>query len=308
MEIERARLFLTVATSGSLSRTAVMLDTQQSVISRSISSLEREIGGTLFHRTGRGVVLTDLGERLLPRFRSLVREADELADEIRGTAGLPGGEVRVGILPSMSHPLVSMLYQEVRQRYPAIRLRIDEGSGGQLADWLASGGVDMAILFRASGADGEDATTLHQVTMHLVGSAGDSLTASKTVPFAKLHQIPLVLPGARSGLRGILEQLARRKKIVLQVALEADSLSVQKDVAAEGAAYTVLAIQAVHRELTQRRLQAAQIVTPVIKRSLALSTTRQHPLTLGAREVARIIRRLVEDMPVPSIETSTRRR
>ncbi|NPC58317.1 LysR substrate-binding domain-containing protein [Caenimonas soli] len=308
MNIEKARVFLQVAASGSLSRTAVMLDTQQSVISRSISAFERDIGGALFHRTGRGVTLTELGERLVPRIRALVLEADQLAEEIRGTAGLPGGDVRVGILPSMSHPLVTQLFQEVRQRYPAIRLRIDEGSGGQLAEWVANGSVDMAILFRASGVSREDATLLRQVSMHLVGPAGDALTALDTVPFVKLHQIPLVLPGARSGLRAILEQLAQRKKIVLQIALEADSLTVQKDVVADGAAYTVLAMQAVHREIAQRELQAARIVAPAIDRALALSTTRQHPLTLGAREVARIIRQLVEKMPLPAVGTPARRR
>jgi LysR family transcriptional regulator, nitrogen assimilation regulatory protein len=308
MDIDRCRIFLQVAASGSLSRTAVLLDTQQSVISRSISAFEREIGARLFHRTGRGVTLTELGERLLPHIRALIQQADQLGEEIRGTAGLPGGDVRVGVLPSMSHPLVSQLYREVRKRYPAIRLRIDEGSGGQLAEWISDGSVDVAILFRASGAARDDAVPLRQVSMHLIGPAGDPLTAAATVPFARLDQVPLVLPGARSGLRAMLEHLAQRKKVVLNIAMEADSLSVQKDVVAEGSAYTVLALQAVHRELGQGRLQASRIVAPPIERTVALGTTRHHPLTLGAREVARIIRQLVEKAPAASGGAAPRKR
>jgi len=307
MDLNKARIFLQVAASGSLSRAAVHLDTQQSVVSRAITSFERDFGAPLFHRTGRGVTLTELGERVFPGLRSLVQQADQLGSEIRGAAGVPAGDVRVGVLPSMSHPLVSQLYRVVRERFPGLRLRIHEGSGGQLAEWVASGTVDMAVLFRASGMPRDDAASLRQVSMYLVGSAGDALTKPATVSFAKLDGIALVLPGARSGLRAVLEQLAQRKRISLNIAMEADSLSVQKDVVAGGGAHTVLAIQAVHREVRDGRLQAARITSPAIERTLALSTTKQHPLTMGAREVALLIRQLVEKMPaVPDVQAPPR--
>jgi LysR family nitrogen assimilation transcriptional regulator len=299
MDLGRARVFVHVAESGSLSRAATLLDMQPSVVSRAVSAFERDLGGRLFHRTGRGVTPTELGERILPRIRSLLQQADQLADEIQSTAGVPVGEVRVGVLPSMSHPLVSILYRTLREHFPAIRLRIDEGSGGQLAEWVASGHVDMAILFRGSGAGKDHAIALRRVAMHLVGPAGDALTRAASVPFTRLDGLPLVLPGARSGLRTMLEQLAQRKRIALNVAMEADSVAVQKDVVAENGAHTILALQAVHREIRQGRLQAARITGPAIERTIALSTTVQHPLTLAGREVARLIRLTMEKMPTP---------
>jgi DNA-binding transcriptional LysR family regulator len=135
--------------------------------------------------------------------------------------------------------------------------------------------------------------------MHLMGPAGDPLTRAASVPFTRLDGLPLVLPGARSGLRTMIEQLAQRKRITLKVAMEADSVAVQKDVVAENGAHTILALQAVHREIRQGRLQAARITGPAIERTIALSTTVQHPLTLAGREVARLIRLTMEKMPTP---------
>ena len=71
------KLFLEVADLGSFSKAAVARRTVQSHISRQISELERECGARLFRRTGRGVVLTDLGERIAPRVRTWLAEMCE---------------------------------------------------------------------------------------------------------------------------------------------------------------------------------------------------------------------------------------
>jgi DNA-binding transcriptional LysR family regulator len=60
-------VFVRVAALGSLSKAAAVLDVPQSIVSRNVALLERECGERLFRRTGRGVVLTELGEQLLPR-------------------------------------------------------------------------------------------------------------------------------------------------------------------------------------------------------------------------------------------------
>ena len=75
MDIRQLKTFVEVAANGSYARTAAIVGVAQSALSRQMSALERGIGGRLFHRTGRGVVLTELGERMLPRARALVADA-----------------------------------------------------------------------------------------------------------------------------------------------------------------------------------------------------------------------------------------
>lgn len=297
MDLDKLRLLMQVADAKSFSKAAALHGTLQSVLSRRISALERECGGRLFHRTGRGVALTELGERILPRARALVLEGEQLANDIRNAAGVPVGEVRFGTLSSLASPLVRRLFVSAREQFPGIRLRVYEGSGGQLEEWIATGRIDIATVFRQGNHIAGDAVPLGRFALHLVGAAGDPVTRAPTVKFAQLDMLPLVLPGPPTGLRPMLDQIARRKRISLNVAMETDSLAVQKDIAAEGGAYTILGSHAASREIREGRLQHARIVNPVVERSIVLVTTRHHPLTFAAREIARLIKRTVDAAP-----------
>src|ERR1700730_8900155 len=64
MDYAAWKLFTEAAELGSLSKVAVAYGTSQPHISRQISELEHECGGRLFQRTGRGVLLTELGQRM----------------------------------------------------------------------------------------------------------------------------------------------------------------------------------------------------------------------------------------------------
>lgn len=295
-DLARLNRFLKVVEAGSLTRAAAALDSTQSALSLQIAALEREFGGRLFHRTGRGVALTELGTRILPRVRALLLDAGQLAADIRSGSGVIVGEVVLGVLPSAAYPLVGMLLRHLREHCPGVQLRVLEGSNGQIAEWLGQGRLDIAIMFRYSGRGFRDAQSLATVGSYLIGAPGDEVTRAATVKFARLHRLPLVLAGAPNGLRISLDQLAKRKRIELNVVLEADSIPIQKDIVADGQAYTILAWRAVAREVEAGVLQAARIVAPAIDRTLVLATTQRRPLTLAAREVASRLRRIAQEL------------
>ena len=150
MDYAAWKLFIDAAELGSLSKVAVAYGTSQPHISRQIGELEQECGGRLFQRTGRGVVLTELGQRIAPNVRAWLASTDELANDVRTSAGTPIGKVRIGSLPSTAHPLVSTLYKRLKERYPLIQLSVREGQGAQLETWLDDGSVDLAVLYKTN--------------------------------------------------------------------------------------------------------------------------------------------------------------
>ena len=83
MDLKRWKCFCMAADLGSLSKAALLLEMAQSALSRQIALLEEECGGALFHRTGRGVLLTDLGTMVQPRAAALLAQAERLAGDIR---------------------------------------------------------------------------------------------------------------------------------------------------------------------------------------------------------------------------------
>jgi LysR family nitrogen assimilation transcriptional regulator len=294
ISLSKLTLFAQVATLGSLTRAAVALDAAPSAISRQIALFETECGGRLFHRTGRGVTLTELGERILPRVQSLLADAEELSKEIEGAASVAVGEVSIGILGGAANLLVPPLYRQVRSLYPGVTLRVFEGPLGQLEEWVSSGKVDMAMVGRPSKEVASGEFFLTRSASYLIGAAGDPLTSADSVDFSKLHLLPLVLSGAPNGILTRIEEIAKVRGIVLTVAMEAESMTVQKAMAADGCAYTVLPHYAVTREVQAGYLTAARIVNPDLERTIVLVTTTRRPLTLAGREVLRLIRCIAE--------------
>ena len=297
MDLAKLKLFAEVAEQGSLTKASIALSSVPSALSRKIAALERECGGRLFHRTGRGVTLTELGQRILPRAKALLAGMDELALDIRASAGVPTGQVRIGLLASLLHPLIDRLFRDLRKRHPGIRLNVFGGGNGQLDEWLASGHIDMAVLFRYGKGEIGLEQPLGIVDTFLVGPKGDALTRQPTVKFADLDKLPLILPGAPNGLRVILDQLARRRGITLNVVMEVNSLPVQRDIVAHNKdVYTVLAGYAAQSDVKAGLLQTARIVNPNIERIVTLALSNQRPATLAAREVARSIVAILEGM------------
>ena len=254
-DLHKWRSFLAIAELGSLTRAALFLDSNQSLLSRQLNALERECGARLFIRTGRGVELSEVGERILPQVKALLADAERLTLEIRGEARDPAGRVTLGTLPSIGVTLVGRLYADIRSRYPDVHLKVLEGSSGQVEEWLADARVDIAILYRYGPSLPEQEQSLATVDSYLIGAKGDQLTQAAEVPFSALDELPFILPSVPNGLRTALEAVARHEHIRLAAAIDADSLPLQKQLAAQEGLYTVLPLHAVWSEVQDGTLQ-----------------------------------------------------
>lgn len=291
MNIQDFRLFLEVVEAGSLTKVAAQRHTAQSYISRQVSELEKQCGGALFRRTGRGVVLTEFGESVERRVRVWIRDSEEMFADFQQLSRVPMGDVKIGILPSAAHPLMTQVFRELRSAYPQIRLNVREGQGGELDAMLDTGAVDMAILFRYEPPRGQEEILLATADTYLVSRPGLPLGKGGTVSFQQLEGLPLVLPRRPSHWRAILDETARSQGFSLQAEIEADSLRLQKEILAESdALYALLGPFSVQEELRSGRLQAARIVDPDLKRYVTLALPKQGQLTQALRVVSKIIR------------------
>lgn len=292
MDFAAWKLFLDAADLGSLSKVAVAYRTSQPHVSRQIGELEATCGGRLFQRTGRGVALTELGQRILPQVRAWVAATEQLDNDIRNSAGTPIGTVRIASLPSTAHPLLTTLYYQLRERFPLIHLSVREGQGVQLETWLDDGSVDLALLYRFSPTPKNGDSYLVEAATYLVSAPGDRLTANPTVPFSLLHNLPLVTFCRPSNWRNHLEQLAVDRGVTLNIALEADSISLQTHIVADGGMYALLGPQAIDAASKYCALQSSKVVSPTIGRHIALAMSRHGQMTPACRAVMQLIREI----------------
>jgi len=293
MDLNQLNLFTKIAVHGSLTKASIALDVEQSVISRQLNALETELGGRLFHRTGRGMALTEFGGSVLPRVKTLLLQFDQVAEEIRSEAGVLSGDVRLGVLPAFSYPILPSLYRHLKEKFPLIHLHLFEGSNGQLTEWIGAGSIDIALLYRYDNVDEAETKILGSSDAYLISRADDPMTEKPEISFENLKGLPFVLPSIPNSLRVSISDIARSKNFSLDVVLEADSLPIQKNMVLDREAYAILGRHAILREQEAGLLRASRIVDPAIVRTAVIVISAGRPSTLAVRHVAKALEPLV---------------
>lgn len=125
LELRQLRHLLALADYGSFSRAATALRMTQPALSRSVKSVEDEVGVALFHRSAAGVTPTDHGRLLIQHAREVVRAADDLDREILQRR-VPGSrEFVVGAGPYPGETIVPTALTRFVAAHPLVRVRVE---------------------------------------------------------------------------------------------------------------------------------------------------------------------------------------
>ncbi len=149
--------FLAVVDSGNLSQAAHSLQLGVSSVSRKIDALEAHMGAKLFHRSSRRVLLTDAGERLLPRARLIVAEMADAKTAVGDADPAPRGLLTVTAPPSLARRHIVPAIASFLRDYPL--LEIDLHISDEIVD-LTVQRVDVAVRIGALPASDLLATFL----------------------------------------------------------------------------------------------------------------------------------------------------
>lgn len=146
MDTARCRAFVAAARSGSFSRAAEELHYTTSAVSQLITALEEDLKVPLFLRSRRGVTLTADGERLYPSIYNLVRQEEKIYETAAEICGLIVGEIRISAFYSICSTWLPELIVRFQERYPGVRLHIDDSIRGYVMDALSTGRADVGFL------------------------------------------------------------------------------------------------------------------------------------------------------------------
>lgn len=237
MDSKSIELFLRVVEFGSINKAAGDLNISQPSLSRIISSLEHEMGTSLFTRTQGGVQLTDAGRLLSDRARPLLSQFALLKEQLGETSG----QVALGIPPSWLEVFTSELIKRILIDSPRVTLRIHEGVSHVLREHMIAGLLDLCIIpFASAPLNGYTQTNLVREPLVLVGHKSEHLRPSEPVPLAKLNDIKLVLPGKPNAIRQLIEHSLQRQSFKFKLAMQVDTLALCMNVASQNLAFTVV--------------------------------------------------------------------
>ncbi|WJS02714.1 LysR substrate-binding domain-containing protein [Roseibium aggregatum] len=143
LDSELLRTFLAVAGTGSVTEGARLIGRSQSATSLQIMRLEEVIGRDLFERTGRGVTLTETGQRLMPVARDVKERLDAVLREI--TADGLRGKLRLGIPDDHGQAKLAKILSAFAQSHPQVELEVTCTISTDFPELLSRGKLDLAV-------------------------------------------------------------------------------------------------------------------------------------------------------------------
>ncbi len=129
-----------------MTRAAEAEHVSQPSVSQAVRELEAELGAPLFHRVGRGLVLTAAGEALVEPARQVLRDIDTGRAAVEAVAGLTAGRLDLVALPTLAADPVAPLVGAFRMQHPGVDIALaDPADAAALVELVASGACELGI-------------------------------------------------------------------------------------------------------------------------------------------------------------------
>ena len=191
MDIHDLTVFAAAARHGSVTRAARALSTVQSNVTTRIRLLERELAVQLFHRSHRGITLTDKGQQLLPYAQQMLSLVENAKAALSNTRDV-GGTLQIGALHSTASARLPDVLKVYATRHAQVDISVDTGTSAELIEKVLDSRLDGAFV---SGA--EDHPDLDVVTSFV-------------------EELVIITPATYRTLRAYLKQSTMPKLLVFK--------------------------------------------------------------------------------------------
>lgn len=145
MTITQLQYVLAVAEHKNFTLAAEKCFVTQPTLSMQIQKIEEELDIQIFDRSKKPIQLTEIGEKIVQQAKSIVNEANRIQDIVDQEKGYVGGEFRLGIIPTIMPTLLPMFLKNFNNKYPRVKLLIEELTTEDIIAHLKNGTLDAAI-------------------------------------------------------------------------------------------------------------------------------------------------------------------
>lgn len=215
-DLDVLRTFVTGVELNSFAKAADRLDRSTSAVSAQLKKLEEQVGTPVLVKSGRGLVLTPVGESLLSHARRLLELNDGIFQTLHESQ--TAGTIRLGLQEDFGEHLLSEILRRFVQVYPMMTLEIRIARNTELLALVENAGLDLALTWD-TGHTSPHATRLGETHMHWIG-AHDTPSPARLDGSA----LPLILFDAPCVLRSAATQALDTARIPWRIALTSPSV------------------------------------------------------------------------------------
>ncbi len=295
--LRQLQYVVAVAETASFRGAAARCAVSQPSLSAQVAEAESALGVRLFERDSRGVLVTAAGQEIVERARRILTEADDLTVAARRYVDPLAGTLRIGIIPTLAPYLLPLAAPALHEAFPRLTVIWLEDKTPALADSLASGALDGALLaHEAPIGDLEheelarDPFVLATPAEHPLGRAKGRIRTSSLG-----EQRVLLLDEGHCFREQALAVCASAN--ASEPEFRATSLPTLVQMVAAGLGVTLLPQIAVETETRRADVSIRAFAPPVPYRTLALAWRKRSPLAEAHRAIAGVVRRSLAAQP-----------
>ena len=281
MRLTQLRSFHAVATAGGFTGAARLLHVSQPTVTTQVRFLEETYGVELFHRRGRSVQLTPLGEQLFETARRIFSLENDAVGLLRDSGRLRSGHLRVSAVGPYH---VTEMLARFNQRYPSIRVSVRVGNSEEALRAVRDYEADVAVLAQFKQDDAIHSVPYSRHPVVLVVHRTHRLARRKSVPLRELAGERMILREPGSTTRKALEEALLAERIKPRIVLEIGSREAIREAVAKGLGISAVseAEYVEHPDLRPLRIADAEVYTYA------------HVLCLQERRRARVVKAFMD--------------
>ena len=283
MELRLLRYFLTTAKEQSFTKAAEQLHITQPTLSRQMAEFEKELGVTLFVRSGKKLTLTEEGILLKRRALEILNLEERTLEELKGTEAMIEGTVTIGSGEFTVVETLAKICKQYKEKYPLVQIALHTATADTVYEMMKKGLVDIGLFMEPVDTEGLDYIRIKDSDHWCVGMCPDDpLAVKEVIRKEDLFGKPLILP-ERMGVQSELANWFGKDFSELHISFTSNLGTNAGIMAANGLGYPVSIEGAVRnwREdiLVQRRL------FPEITANTVIAWRRNIPCSRAVRKM-----------------------
>ncbi|MEV0084723.1 LysR family transcriptional regulator [Saccharopolyspora sp. NPDC050642] len=239
MDSRQLRYFVAVAEHGGVTKAAKALQVAQPTLTQGLRALERDLGVELFHRVGRGMVLSAAGEALLGPAMQVGGGLAALVDKARSIARLDGGWLNLVTSPGLGVDPLTGIIGMFRARYPKVCVNVLDPGTTSINELLRTAACEIAMTFLPAAVTGMVSVPLGVRRLLLVLPPESPIGSRMPVRLAELAGLPLVAGPRGNPIRDLLE-VSCAPGAPLNISVETESEEHARDLVLVGAGAALL--------------------------------------------------------------------
>ena len=257
--IGQLEVFAEVARLGNVGKAADALHLTQPAATWRIQALERELGVSLFDRTGRGMRLTDAGRLALPYAERAVRASHEMRATLDALQRGIGGRLDIGCSPAISAYLLPDALLRFRKTRPDVEVAVRTGHSEEVLQLVLTGEVRVGLVRNLRHRE-IAARLLTEDDLVLAAHPDHPFAKSGRATAAEVGRAGLVMFDRASSFYDLTQTLFARAGVVPQIAMELDSAEGAKMMVEKGLGLAFLPAMAIGQDLIDGRLVRVEIM------------------------------------------------